>query len=80
MADQVLTPPLTPFEALKRHRADDNKDFDHDGWHFTLDGPQGCPVEYMASSCHIEGRELETLHFTSGEDGDDITETNTWIQ
>lgn len=72
-----MTPTLTPAEAIARHRAVGNQDFNHEGFTYVLDGPQGCPVSEMASFATDD--QSEVMWFTSGEPGDAVTADNEWV-
>lgn len=75
----MKSPTITPLEALNRHKVNENKDFEHEGFRFYLDGPMMCPVEEMASVAE-DLEDESNMWFTTGEPGDVVTEANTWIQ
>jgi hypothetical protein len=68
-------PSLTPAEALKLCLQKDNQDFG--AFNYILDGPSMCPIEMMAPMA----TELATgkSWYVSGEVGDPITKTSTWL-
>lgn len=70
----MTQPTLTPFKATQRCQTQDP--FIHEGFSYTLDGPQGCPKsEMVAFATHIESG----TDFAPTGDGP-VTVQTVWIQ
>lgn len=73
-------PSLTPLEVMKKLENDRGGSFEHEGWKYTLEGPQFSPSEVWAPCAMRIGNEDEQCFFSSGDIGDPITEGTYWIQ